>query len=153
MTTLDNKVPPPIICAAVAVIMWGASYLVPAAAFTMPYRYVFCALAVALGISISATAILSFKHAQTTINPLDPNEAEALVTSGIFGISRNPMYVGLTLVLLAWAVFLQNSMAFITLPLFVIYITVFQIRPEERALAQKFGAAFESYRTSVRRWL
>ena len=102
---------------------------------------------------ISATAILSFKHAQTTINPLDPNEAEALVTSGIFGISRNPMYVGLTLVLLAWAVFLQNSMAFITLPLFVIYITVFQIRPEERALAQKFGAAFESYRTSVRRWL
>jgi protein-S-isoprenylcysteine O-methyltransferase Ste14 len=153
MTFLDNKVPPPIVGAVFAVVMWGASYLVPAAAFTMPYRYVFCALAVALGVTISVTALLSFRRSQTTINPLDPNEAEALVTSGIFGISRNPMYVGLTLVLLAWAVFLQNSMAFITLPLFVIYITVFQIRPEEHALAQKFDAAFESYRTSVRRWL
>ena len=153
MTFLDHKIPPPIVGTVVAVIMWAASYLVPAAAFAMPYRYVFCALAVALGISFSATAILSFRRAQTTINPLDPNEAESLVTSGIFRISRNPMYVGLTLVLLALAVFLQSWMAFITLPLFVIYIAVFQIRPEERALAQKFGAAFESYRTTVRRWL
>ena len=67
MTTLDNKVPPPIVGAVVAVAMWGAAFLVPAAAFTIPYRYVFCALAVVLGISISVMALLSFRRAQTTI--------------------------------------------------------------------------------------
>ena len=84
---------------------------------------------------------------------MEPESAEQLVTNGIYQLSRNPMYLGATLILLALAVYLRNSMAFVAMPLFMIYLTLFQIRPEERILAEKFGEEFESYRKAVRRWL
>jgi protein-S-isoprenylcysteine O-methyltransferase Ste14 len=150
---LDHKVPPLVVLIIVAMIMWGASRLVPAAAFVIPYRIILCVVAIVVGVAIGATAIRSFRAAQTTVNPLHPDAAERLVSNGIYQRSRNPMYLGATFVLLALAVYLQNLMAFVTLPLFMIYLTVFQIRPEERVLAEKFGEEFQSYQRSVRRWL
>ena len=63
------------------------------------------------------------------------------------------MYLGLALILLGWAIYLGNIAALAGLPLFVLYINRFQIAPEERALAERFGAEFEAYRSRVRRWL
>nr|ART40893.1 L409 [uncultured bacterium] len=76
-----------------------------------------------------------------------------MVISGIYRFSRNPMYVGLLLVLTAWAIYLSNALAFLFLPTFVACLTRLQIVPEERVLAAKFGDAFTAYRQSVRRWL
>jgi protein-S-isoprenylcysteine O-methyltransferase Ste14 len=63
------------------------------------------------------------------------------------------MYLGLLLVLLGWASFLANALAFMFLPLFVLYINRFQIDPEERALVSMFGQDFTNYLSKVRRWL
>lgn len=142
-----------IILVLIGTVMWGMSSLIPSASLSIPYRSYLCSVAVVVGIVIALTAIRSFRAAQTTTNPMDPDAAERLVTNGVYQLSRNPMYLGATLLLLALAVYLQNAMAFVTMPLFMIYLTLFQIRPEERILTEKFGEQFRSYEKSVRRWL
>ena len=97
--------------------------------------------------------IASFRQAQTTVNPLKPDTATALVTSGVYGYTRNPMYLGMLAVLLAWAVFLASPAALAGVLGFWWYIGRFQIRPEERALAALFGSSFSDYTSRVRRWL
>ena len=69
------------------------------------------------------------------------------------GYSRNPMYLGFLLLLLALACYLMNVAAMALLPLFVLYMNRFQIAPEERFLLQKFGAEYQAYCERVRRWL
>jgi protein-S-isoprenylcysteine O-methyltransferase Ste14 len=102
---------------------------------------------------IMLAGIISFRRAQTTINPLKPAAATALVTSGVFRYTRNPMYLGMLIVLLGWAVFLSASAALVGVLAFAAYIQRFQIRPEERALAALFGKTFTDYQSTVRRWL
>jgi protein-S-isoprenylcysteine O-methyltransferase Ste14 len=150
---LEHKIPPLVVAAIAGTIMWGVSRIVPAGSFPTPNRIFLCAVAAIVGIVIMTIAILSFRTAQTTVNPLQPESAEQLVTGGIFKISRNPMYVGLALILLSLAAYLQNLVALLAVPLFMIYMTFFQIRPEERALSEKFGEEFQAYKDSVRRWL
>jgi protein-S-isoprenylcysteine O-methyltransferase Ste14 len=106
-----------------------------------------------IGLLIPIAGSIAFRKAQTTINPLKPEQASTLVKSGVFGFSRNPMYLGMSLVLFAWAISLMNVAALLLVPCFMLFIDRFQIQPEERALAAKFGAEFESYRRSVRRWI
>ena len=153
MRFLEHKIPPPIIGVVIGVIMWLGRWLVPAASFELPYRWVFVGITVLCAALISGTAIRTFAKAETTVNPLDPDEAETLVTHGIFRYSRNPMYVGLTLVLIAIALGLQNWLSLLLVVLFPMYITRYQILPEERFLAAKFGEDYEAYRKAVRRWL
>jgi protein-S-isoprenylcysteine O-methyltransferase Ste14 len=95
----------------------------------------------------------SFRRARTTVNPLKPESASSLVASGVYRVSRNPMYVGLCLVLLGWAVMLSNVLAYAIVPVFVLYMNRFQIGPEEAALERVFGADYVAYRARVRRWL
>jgi protein-S-isoprenylcysteine O-methyltransferase Ste14 len=105
------------------------------------------------GACISLMAVISFRRARTTVNPLRPGTASTLVTGGIYRHTRNPMYLGLSIILLGWAVYLANAPALLLLPGFVLYIYRFQIVPEERTLAALFGAEYQAYRTRVRRWL
>jgi protein-S-isoprenylcysteine O-methyltransferase Ste14 len=104
------------------------------------------------GIAIALAALFEFLRAKTTVNPLSPEAASAIVTSGIYRYSRNPMYVGLLLALLGWSVWLSHLLPFALLPFFILYINRFQIEPEERALSVKFGGLYRDYRRSVRRW-
>jgi protein-S-isoprenylcysteine O-methyltransferase Ste14 len=76
-----------------------------------------------------------------------------VVTSGIYRLSRNPMYLGFLLALAGWTVFLGNIIALALLPLFVAHMNAFQIKPEERALLAKFGPAYAQYMRTTRRWL
>lgn len=144
MAMLDTKIPPPVVGLFFAVVMWFASGVVDS--FSMPFgiRVAMGLVLLVIGQCISFAGIRSFRKAKTTINPLKPNSASALVSGGIYQFTRNPMYVGLTTTLIGWAAFLLNPLAFVLVPFFILYITVFQIIPEERALLSLFGAEYEA---------
>jgi protein-S-isoprenylcysteine O-methyltransferase Ste14 len=105
------------------------------------------------GIAIELMGLLHFRKAKTTINPLKPEESSQLVTFGIYQITRNPMYLGMTLLLFAWGIYLTNIFPIALLPLFNLYITQFQIKPEEKILTNIFGQDFILYCKKVRRWI
>lgn len=102
----------------------------------------------------SVMGIISFRNVRTTVNPTKPLQATSLDIKGIYRISRNPMYPGFLLFLIAWGIFLAHLLSLLLLPtLFVIYINKFQIPAEEEALHIKFGEDFISYKNNVQRWL
>jgi protein-S-isoprenylcysteine O-methyltransferase Ste14 len=98
-------------------------------------------------------ALVGFLRAKTTVNPIKPASTSSLVLTGPYRFSRNPMYLGQLLLLLGWATFLANGVAYLFAPVFVLYINRFQIVPEERSLCAKFGAEFLAYKARVGRWL
>ena len=107
----------------------------------------------ALAVTTMGAAFGAFRRAGTTVNPMDPAKATQLVTGSVFGLSRNPMYLGLTLLLVGWAVWLGSASPWIVPPLFAYVITLVQIIPEERALERLFGAQYADYRSRVARWI
>lgn len=137
--------------AACALLMWLVA--LPALEFALPGRGIIAALFFIVSLIIGLPAVLGFRRAKTTVNPLKPEASSALVTGGIYRWTRNPMYLAMLLLLIAWACIVSNWAALAILPLFVAYLNRFQIGPEERALQARFGAEFESYRRKVRRWL
>ncbi len=133
--------------------MWLATRWAPALTFVIPHRG-WIATAVALvGALIAVAGVVSFRRAHTTVNPTTPARASSLVVSGIYQFTRNPMYLGFTLILLALAVFFSNALAVALVLCFVLYLDRFQIRPEERALARLFPEEFAGYKARVRRWM
>ena len=98
-------------------------------------------------------SVLGFRRRRTTVNPMDPQATTVLLTDGFYRISRNPMYLGVLLLLVAFAVALGNPVSVIPVVFFVLYITIFQIKPEERILAENFGDTFSVYSGKVRRWI
>ena len=150
---LELKVPPVLIGAVTWALMWILSSATPSFAFVLPARSWCTAVLVLAGAIISLLGVASFRRAGTTVNPMKPASASTLVNLGIYQMTRNPMYLGFLLVLVAWGVFLSNIFAFLPLPAFILYMNRFQIEPEERALAAAFGQPFLAYKTKVRRWL
>jgi protein-S-isoprenylcysteine O-methyltransferase Ste14 len=113
-------------------------------------------LAIALGVTgvlVALAGVIVFRRAGTTLHPQRPESSSAVVRSGVFAWTRNPMYLGMLLVLLAWAAWLANVASLVLAFAFVAYLNRFQIRPEERVLAARFGAAYTEYMARVRRWL
>jgi len=147
---LENRIPPPIVAACIAAAMLGLAWVVPALDFPVPPVLAFPVAAV--GALLDAIALVHFLRRRTTVNPLKPESASALVTGGIYRLTRNPMYLGLATLLLAWAIYLGNLAALAGVPLFILYMNRFQIAPEERALEARFGAEYIAYRARVRRW-
>jgi protein-S-isoprenylcysteine O-methyltransferase Ste14 len=140
MDKLEDKIPPPLLVLIIALSMYGASQILPLFAMNRAVGLIASLAAMLIGLSFMFSAFNSFKRANTTINPLDPGEASSLVSSGIFKISRNPMYVGMTFLLLSWSLFLSSPYTFIGALIFILYINRFQIQPEERALTTLFGS-------------
>jgi len=154
MNALELKIPPVAVALLLAVAMWFASSVVPLS-FELPFaaRAIAAAIPALVGAGIGLAGVAAFRQARTSVNPIKPDAASALVGSGIYGVSRNPMYLGLLLALLAWATYLSNALAFIVGMAFVPYMNRFQIMPEERVLSASFGAEFADYKARVRRWL
>ena len=114
----------------------------------------FPALAIAvIGIIIVLLGGYAFRRANTTFSPLEPEKASRLVTGGVYRISRNPMYLGFLFLLIAWGIYLGNMISLLALPGFVWCINTLHIRPEERALQEKFGEGHRDYCARVRRWI
>lgn len=150
---LELKVPPPVVAAMAAAGMWALARLLPDLRLALGLRAPVAILLAVAGFLLAGSGIVAFRRARTTVNPHKPKSASALVASGPYRFTRNPMYAGMLLVLLAWAVFLAAPLALLGPAAFVLYIGRFQVRPEERALEQLFGAEYGAYRARVRRWL
>ena len=154
MAGLDLKIPPPLVAAILAGAMYAAASLLPPVLALPPMARIYTALVlVGLGVGLDLAGLRAFRKARTTVNPLTPQNSRAVVTNGIYGFTRNPMYLGLALILLGLAVFLASPWALLGPVGFVAFITRFQIRPEERALQAHFGAAYTAYCARVRRWV
>jgi protein-S-isoprenylcysteine O-methyltransferase Ste14 len=152
MRSLELKIPPPLVALLVAAAMWGFS---ATGRIEMPIalRIAVGVVAALAGFGIAISGVIAFRRAHTTVSPLKPDTASRLVTSGVYGFTRNPMYLGLCLVLAGWAFFLSSPLMLLGPLAFILYITRFQIVPEERSLSSLFGEAFADYQAKVRRWI
>ncbi|HEY0877578.1 MAG TPA: isoprenylcysteine carboxylmethyltransferase family protein [Zeimonas sp.] len=150
---LELKVPPPVVTLVVGVLMWAVARWLPALDFPVPARGVVASAFAIAGVALVAACALQFRRAGTTVNPMTPTKASALVDTGLYRLSRNPIYLGDALVLVGWGLWLANLASLAAIALFVGYLNRFQIEPEEHALQTAFGAAFDAYRARVRRWI
>jgi protein-S-isoprenylcysteine O-methyltransferase Ste14 len=150
---LELKIPPLLVLFIMAGAMLGVTYAAPTLSFRMPGRTVVALAFATLGVGSAIAGVIAFRQQHTTVNPLTPGASSAIVTGGIYRVSRNPMYLGFLLVLIGGAVYLANAGAALFLPAFVAYLTRYQIQPEERALLAKFGSQYAEYMSRVRRWL
>jgi len=150
---LDLRVPPPAVAALLALIGWAATRVWPALVVDGPWRWPVGLTALAMGVACDLSGLWAFRRHRTTINPMNPQATRALVRSGIYRYTRNPMYLGLAFLLTAWSALLGSPWAGLSVPVFVAWIGRFQIAPEERALRRHFGEAHVRYCREVRRWL
>ena len=150
---LELKVPPLVLVLLLALAMWLTAMQLPSLAFPLPWSHGLSVTFSSVGILFLLAGIYAFQKAKTTLNPTKPAAASSIVASGVYRVSRNPMYVGFLLALTGWAIFLSHPLPFLFLPVFVAYMNCFQISPEEQALSAKFGEEYDTYKQSVRRWL
>lgn len=153
---LETTVPPPIWWLLAMGAMWLLARYAPLARMDagLP-RTGTAVLAIAIavaGLVLTLGAIRRFAQARTTVHPLHPEEATRLVVAGAYRYTRNPMYLGLLVILVGWAEWLGSLSAWLVLPVFMLVLTRLQIVPEERALEAKFGEDYRAYRRVVNRW-
>lgn len=153
MVWLETRIPPPVVMLLFAAMGFAARWLWPGLHLRVPVPVLLAGVTVTLGVVLNLLPKISFRRAGTTVNPLRPSASSALVTSGIYRRTRNPMYLGQALVLFGAMVYLQNLIALLVVPLVLAYITWLQILPEERALMVRFPEAYAQYRHRVPRWL
>ncbi|MDG2188208.1 MAG: isoprenylcysteine carboxylmethyltransferase family protein [Candidatus Marinimicrobia bacterium] len=148
---MNTKIPPPIVTATFGLIIYFSKSFSPV--YSFENSNMISVIFLLFGLGIFSAAVQSFKKHKTTINPLSPDKASSLVNSGIFSYSRNPMYLGMLLILLSVSFKFNISGGLFISFLFKIYITRFQIIPEEKAMAKLFGEEFITYKNQTRRWI
>ena len=153
MQWLELRIPPPLVWLVFAGAMLGVAHAAPGLAFGLPGSPVIALTLAVAGVTMAFAGVLALRGKRTTVDPFHPGAASTVVASGVYRVTRNPIYLGLLLTLAGWAVYLSNACAALLLPAFVAYMTRFQIEPEERALLARFGAEFAQYTSHVRRWL
>jgi protein-S-isoprenylcysteine O-methyltransferase Ste14 len=147
------RIPPGLVALAGALAIWAMARYVPGARVAVPGHRVMAAVFLIIGAVLMVLGVASFLRARTSVDPLRPEKASTLVVSGIYRFTRNPMYLGFALMLLALAFRLSAWPGIVIVALFVAYMNRFQIRPEEDALEARFGDAAREYRRAVRRWI
>lgn len=153
MKQLELLIPPPVVVLLSGLLMWLLAQLFPVLNGSWPANILISSLFVVIGLAIALNGIMAFKRGKTTVNPKRPIDTARLVNTGIYRYSRNPMYLGMLFLLMAWAVQLGNIISIVGIVLYIAYMTRFQIVPEERALQAKFSDDFFEYKKQVRRWL
>ncbi len=154
MQRLALRLPPLLVLLLFAVLAGVLATLpAPAAGFQFKGQALVSGALAGVGLSVALAGVWAFRRARTTVNPLHPEQARVVVTAGVYRWSRNPMYLGMALLLSAWLLALGAWLALPCLPGFCLVLTEFQIKPEERALARSLGEPYEAYRHSTRRWL
>ncbi len=148
---MSNKIPPPIVT-----FICGMAIFFSKSFFNQFYNYnnnLISLFLLIFGLGVFILAVRAFSRQKTTVNPLEPRQASSLVVSGIFKFSRNPMYLGMFIVLLSIS-FKFNLVGGIVISLFFyLFITKFQIVPEEEAMNELFGDEFIEYSNKTRRWI
>jgi len=146
-------IPPPLVALACALLMWAVSTLTGELRIAFPLQDMLAYALIAAGLALDVVSVLAFFKAKTTITPLSPEKSSRLVVSGFYRITRNPMYLGMLLILTGIALLLGSPLNVLLLAAFIAYITAFQIKPEERRLDTLFGEEYAAYKNRVRRWL
>ncbi len=153
MKALELKIPPPVYALGMAGLMWLLNQYFPVAQIIPdPWNNIGLGIIV-LAIALDSSSLFLFLKKHTTINPMHPDHTKSLVTEGLYRYTRNPMYVGLLVILTGFAIMLGSITPFFILPLFYWLITTQQILPEERILEEKFGQQYLDYKKRVKRWL
>lgn len=153
MSSLDHKIPPPVIALLCAGFSWVVARYTPEFAYPFPGRLPVVAALVLAGFTLDLSGLVAFRRAKTTLNPLSPHKSTSIVTKFPYTFTRNPMYLGMALVLLGYCTYLANPCSVVGVVAFCAYITCFQIIPEERLLLGKFGDPYTRYKSKVRRWV
>ncbi|MDR6990169.1 isoprenylcysteine carboxylmethyltransferase family protein [Luteimonas sp. 3794] len=153
MHTLDAKIPPPVILLFLGVLASAAAFYIPAFTFDLPYSELFAGALALAGLGLNIYPKFTFNQVGTTVNPLKPDSTVHLVTSGVYRYTRNPMYLGHSMILLGWSLYLQSMIAILVVPVFIIFVSRFQIRPEERYLSTRFPDDYAAFCKRVPRWL
>lgn len=152
--SMDLKVPPMLLAAVLALLAWALDLWVPGPRLRdLPGQGILAAILAGAGLGILMAGALALGLARTTLDPLHPERAARLVASGVYRFTRNPIYLGALGVLAGFVLYLGQPLGLGLLPFWVWYITRFQIRPEETAMHERFGAAWIVYSTRVRRWI
>lgn len=146
-------IPPPIVALACAAAIWALARFVPGFEVHFPGQRIAAFGLIGLGLLLDASSIAAFLRARTTVSPLSPEKSAQLVTTGFYRFTRNPMYLGLLLLLAGFALLQGSALAPPVLAIFIAYITTFQIKPEEERLGAIFGEDYERYKQRVRRWI
>ncbi len=150
---MELKIPPPVYLLIFGAAMWWLADALPILSWEPGLSLSLGWALAGCGVLIDLSALWRFIQAKTTINPHRPMEANALVVEGMYRFTRNPMYLGMLLLLCGWALVLASLSSFLLVPLFVVLLTQVQIKPEEIALVQLFGDEYQEYQKNVRRWL
>ena len=148
---MNNKIPPPIVTLAFGLMIYFSRNIFPD--INNIIFYILSLFFIILGPFILISAVRSFKAEQTTINPININNASSLVISGVFKYSRNPIYLGMVFILLALSFRFNLVGGILFTSIFIMYITKFQIIPEEAAMKSIFGEDFNKYKNKTRRWI
>lgn len=153
MSRFELKIAPDVIWLLTAALMWLAAALTTGVTIPTVARIVGAGFFLAIGIALIVLVRVELDQAQTTWHPSEPGRTSSLVTSGAFRFSRNPMYLGMWLVLVGWGMALADPLALALTAAFIGYVTRFQIVPEERVLAALMGDRYREYASRVRRWI
>lgn len=153
MSGLELKIPPDVVWIVVAAMMWFAAELTPGLAVALPFRLPVAGAFAAAGMALIIGARVMLHRARTTWHPTGPERTTILVRGGVFRLSRNPIYLGMLLVLVGLSVVLANPLSLVLTAIFALWTGRFQIRPEERVLSRTFGQEYRDYSVEVRRWL
>ena len=150
---MNLKVPPAVQFAFFAFSMWLIDRWLPANHIEFSYQKHLSWLLFIIGVAIGVMAVYRFKRAQTTVDPTRPDKASSLVIVGLYRYTRNPMYLAMLVVLLSFVIRLGNLYTLSMAAAFILFITAFQIKPEEKALTARFGDSYLMYKKKVRRWI
>lgn len=153
MKWLELRVPPVAVGLIIGLLMWLVARYMPHGRFDVDWKNAAAAAIAVFAIVVGVSGVWAFRRRETTVHPMQPEKTTSLVREGVFRYTRNPMYLGLALLLAAWGLFLASAAALVLVLVFIVYMTVFQILPEERTLREKFGREYETYLASTRRWL
>ncbi|PJA31684.1 MAG: isoprenylcysteine carboxyl methyltransferase [Zetaproteobacteria bacterium CG_4_9_14_3_um_filter_53_7] len=153
MKRLRLKIPPPVVALLCAAAIWGLSELLPAHNIGVEIRHGISYVLLAMAITVDLWALVSFMRVKTTIDPRYPHKTSVIVSSGIYRYTRNPMYLGLVLILSALSIWLGAKFGLFIVAGFIMYINTFQIIPEEEHLEKQFGDVYIRYKEKVRRWI
>jgi protein-S-isoprenylcysteine O-methyltransferase Ste14 len=145
------KIQPPLLALGHVVLAFLLAWLIPLPLSVPPVLQTVGFLLVILGFLLGVAALIAFRRAGTTLQPR--GRLARLVTSGIYGFSRNPVYLGFLLIVIGLSLDAGSYWGILLAPVLVILFNQFVIRPEEEFLASKFGEDFTSYKERVRRWL
>ena len=147
------KIPPVIVFFIALGIVFGVHYLLKGYSYSFLYQTLLSRIFLGMGVMVVFSGIISFRMKGTTVDPLNPEKASSLVQSGIYKYTRNPMYLGMALVLMGGIVRVGNPIGLLAIVFFFWFMTKFQIKPEEAALRKIFGAEYEEFCNKVRRWV